>query len=108
MTRTTRTSIPANSKSSIILLATAGNTVLKRSLVPTPDLGIHETAARAEIRDPHQARTVVELAHDLIGGTHPSQSYPARQRLRILLYSARRLLALTRAGPASETRGTSP
>jgi hypothetical protein len=54
------------------------------------------------------ARSVVEHAHDLIGGAHPSQSYSARQRLRILLYSVRRLLALTRAGPVGDTPGTSP
>ncbi|AEW95182.1 hypothetical protein SCATT_28110 [Streptantibioticus cattleyicolor NRRL 8057 = DSM 46488] len=54
------------------------------------------------------ARTVVEHAHDLIGGTHTSRNYPARRRLRILLYSASRLLALTRAGPSSGTPGTSP
>ncbi|PNE43493.1 hypothetical protein [Streptomyces noursei] len=54
------------------------------------------------------ARTVVEHAHDLVSGTHASWDYPARRRLRILLYSASRLLALTRAGPASGTPGTSP
>ncbi|WP_245689492.1 hypothetical protein [Streptomyces chattanoogensis] len=54
------------------------------------------------------ARTVVEHAHDLVSGTHSSWCYPARRRLRILLYSASRLLALTRAGPDSGTPGTSP
>ncbi|WP_414170791.1 hypothetical protein ACMATS_25225 [Streptoverticillium reticulum] len=54
------------------------------------------------------AKSVVEHAHDLISGTHASRNYTARRRLRILLYSASRLLALTRAGPVSDTPGTSP
>ena len=47
LTRSTRTSIPGNSTSTTVLLATAGNTLVKRPCVPTADLGIHGTAVRA-------------------------------------------------------------
>lgn len=54
LTRSTRTSIPENSTSSTVLLATAGDTLPKRSLVPAADLGIHETADRAIFRERQQ------------------------------------------------------
>ncbi|MFF7705432.1 hypothetical protein [Streptomyces lydicus] len=39
----------------------------------------------------------IDHARNLIGGDHPSHSYPARQRLRVLLYSAGRLMTICRA-----------
>lgn len=45
------------------------------------------------------AKAIVAHARELVSGTHTSRNYPARRRLRILLYSASRLLARTRAGP---------
>lgn len=54
------------------------------------------------------AKAVVAHARELVSGTHTSRNYPARRRLRILLYSAGRLFALTRAGPPNAAPETSP
>ncbi|MEU5239779.1 hypothetical protein ACH4UR_25000 [Streptomyces lydicus] len=43
------------------------------------------------------ARAVTTHARNLISDAHPSQSYPARHRLRVLLYSAGRLMTICRA-----------
>ncbi|WP_246096318.1 hypothetical protein [Streptomyces botrytidirepellens] len=39
------------------MLAIEGNTLLKRSPVPAPDLGIHGTADRAVFRNRHHGRS---------------------------------------------------
>ncbi|MFE2157084.1 hypothetical protein ACFW9M_04635 [Streptomyces lydicus] len=48
--------------------------------------------------------TAVDHARALLDGTHVSQSYPARRRLRILLYSAHRLLVLSQPTPRRRLR----
>ncbi|MER7986473.1 hypothetical protein ABTY53_12850 [Streptomyces noursei] len=45
------------------------------------------------------ATAVVDHARALIDGAHVSQSYPAQWRLRVLLHSAYRLLAICQATP---------
>ncbi|KAF2774611.1 hypothetical protein STPH1_7782 [Streptomyces sp. OM5714] len=55
LTRSTRTSSPENNTSSTVLLATAGNTLRKRSTVPVADPGIHRTADRAGFKKHHHS-----------------------------------------------------
>lgn len=50
------------------------------------------------------AFAVVKHARSLIDGTHASHSYPARRRLRILLYSAHRLFVLSQPTPRRHLR----
>lgn len=52
--RSTCTSIPGSNTASTVLLAMAGNTLPKQSLVPLADLGLHGTADRADFTGIHQ------------------------------------------------------
>ncbi|MFG2865489.1 hypothetical protein [Streptomyces sioyaensis] len=46
------------------------------------------------------AVAVVDHARALLDGDHVSRSYPARQRLRVLLHSANRLLVISQTTPS--------
>lgn len=50
------------------------------------------------------ALAVVDHASALVDGTHVSQSYPARRRLRLLLHSAHRLLVISQTTPRRRLR----
>ncbi|WP_216849110.1 hypothetical protein [Streptomyces sp. TM32] len=56
------------------------------------------TCTKRAIRSP-LAIAVVDHARALVDGTHVSQNYPARQRLRVLNHSAHRLLVISQTMP---------
>ncbi|MER5214798.1 hypothetical protein ABT063_30670 [Streptomyces sp. NPDC002838] len=96
-TRSTRTSIPENSASSTVVLATAENTLPKRILVPAADLDIHGTADRAGNQESSSALGCVEDDGQQRGGEE-SQG--------LLGHGVRGLLPTGRIGGADAHRGS--
>ncbi|MEU8911762.1 hypothetical protein [Streptomyces nigrescens] len=95
----------------VILAARAclngGNTAIYASLhVPAVEAVIANLlpVCTGRARQSSVALAVVDHASALVDGTHVSQSYPARRRLRVLLHSAHRLLVISQTTPRRRLR----